>query len=131
MQDIVGLHDCLLMMINHIERQAEAGCKFSLDGLPAYNRAAYKLYINEFILGDNTNLAVLNDSKVAYINHSVLNIIWTRDPEFTEYTYQHIQNIIRKSTLVSDVAEKERNRFFNTMREKIENRRKAAHQYKR
>jgi len=58
-----------------------------------------------------------------------LNFIGTKDTAFTEYTYQHYQNIIRKSTLISDVGEKERSRFFNTMREKIHNRRKAVNNY--
>ena len=49
----------------------------------------------------------------------------TADKGFCDYTYQHIQNIIRKSTLISDVGEKERSRFFNTVREKINNRKAA------
>ncbi len=44
----------------------------------------------------------------------------TKDPVFTEYTYQHFQNIMRKSTLMSYVGEKERRKFFNSMREKVE-----------
>jgi hypothetical protein len=32
---------------------------------------------------------------------------------------------MRKSTLISNVGEKERTKFFNTMREKVENRIKS------
>ncbi len=39
---------------------------------------------------------ILNNTKVVYINHSALNIIMTKDPVFTEYTYQHAQNLIRR-----------------------------------
>ena len=74
----------------------------------------YKFYYNEFILGDNCMMAVLNNTKVVYINHSVLNIITTKDPVFTEYIYQHFQNIMRKSTLMSNVGEKERTKYFNS-----------------
>jgi hypothetical protein len=63
--------------------------------------------------------------KVVYINHTVLNILMTKDIGFTEYTYQHYLNIMRKSTLMSNVGEKERRRFFNAMREKVESRIKA------
>jgi hypothetical protein len=115
----------LLEMVDHIERQAEAGCKFPVNGKPTAASTSYKFYVNEFLLGDNSNLAILNDTKVVYINHSVLNIIMTKDPVFTEYIYQHSQNIIRKSTLMSYVGEKERRKFFNGMREKIESRIKA------
>ena len=131
-QDIVELYDSLEKMIEHIEKQAEAGFKFAAtaagDKRPVA-RAVYKLYINEFILGDNTICVMLNDTKVVYLNHTVLNWIMTRDTKFIEYTHQHCQNIIRRSSLISDVGEKERKRFFNAMREKIERRREAAANY--
>ncbi len=128
-QDIIGMYDCLEKTIDHIEMQAEAGYKFSLHARPGSYKTGYKLFVNEFILGDNTALAILNDTKVAYLNHSVLNIISTKDTSFTAYTYQHFQNIIRRSTLISNVGEKERSRFFNAMREKIAERKKAAAGY--
>jgi hypothetical protein len=115
----------LMAMIDHIEKQTEEGCKFAVNGKPTSTSASYKFYYNEFILGDNCNLAVLNNTKVVYINHSVLNIIMTKDPVFTEYIYQHFQNIMRKSTLMSNVGEKERRKFFNGLREKIELRMKS------
>ncbi len=126
-QDIIQLYNSFEKLIDHIEKQAEAGYKFSTEGKYANPKAGFKLFINEFILGDNSTLAILNDFKVAYLNHSVLNIIWTKDTYFTEHMYQHVQNILRKSTLISDVGEKERSRFFNGMREKIDERRKTIH----
>jgi BetR domain len=120
-----NIYNELSTMIDHIEKQTEAGCKFAVNGKPTSTSASYKFYYNEFILGDNCNLAVLNNTKVVYINHSVLNIIMTKDPVFTEYIYQHFQNIMRKSTLMSYVGEKERRRFFNGLHEKIESRIKA------
>jgi BetR domain len=119
-QYALGVYKNLLEMVDHVEKQAEAGCKFSVNGSPTPTSTPYKFYVNEFILGDNCNLAILNNTKVVYINHSVLNIIMTKDPVFTEYIYQHTQNIIRKSTLMSYVGEKERRKFFNGIREKIE-----------
>jgi hypothetical protein len=118
----VNLYKSLLSMLDHIEKQAEAGCKFAVDGKPIAGSVSYKFYVNEFLFGDNSNLAVLNNTKVVYLNHTVLNVIMTKDPVFTEYTYQHFQNIMRKSTLMSFVGEKERRKFFNGMREKVESR---------
>ncbi len=118
----LNIYKNMLEMVNHIEKQAEAGCKFPLGGKPNAASPSYKFYFNEFILGDNCNMAVLNNTKVVYINHSTLNIIMTKDPVFTEYIYQHLQNIMRKSTLMSLVGEKDRKKFFNRMREKIESR---------
>ena len=118
----LAVYKSLLDMVNHIEKQAEAGCKYSVGDKPTTTSASYKLYYNEFILGDNSNMLILNNAKVVYLNHTVLNIIMTKDPVFTEYTYQHLQNIIRKSTMLSFVGEKDRTKFFNMMREKVESR---------
>jgi hypothetical protein len=112
----------MLEMVNHIEKQAEAGCRFPMGGKPSAASVPFRFYYNEFMLGDNCTLAVLNNSKVVYLNHSVLNVVMTKDPVFTEYIYQHLQNIMHKSTLMSLVGEKERRRFFNSMREKVESR---------
>jgi hypothetical protein len=119
-QDVLRLYECLEKIIDHIEKQAEAGFKFPINGTPAQSKAGYKLFVNEFILGDNTVLAILNDTKIVYVNHSVLDIVWTKDTLFAEHTYQHFQNIIRKSMLISDVGERERSKFFNKMRERIQ-----------
>ena len=113
------VYQSLYDMINHIEKQAEAGCKFLEGGKPTTASASYRFYVNEFVLGDNSNLAVLDETKVVYINHTILNVIMTKDPVFAEYTYQHCQKIMRKSTLMSNAGEKERTRFFSSMRENI------------
>lgn len=128
-EDIINLYICLDKTIDHIEKQAEVGFKFSLNGEQSNLKTPYKIFVNEFILGDNTLCAILNDSKVAYLNHAVINFIVSRDTAFVEYSYKHFQNIIRKSTLISNTGEKERKRFFNIMHEKIEKRKKAVENY--
>ncbi|HVY75311.1 MAG TPA: hypothetical protein VG890_10800 [Puia sp.] len=128
-KDILALYDALDKTIIHIEQQAEAGYKFPLHSKQQGPKTPYRIYVNEFILGDNTLCAVLNDTKVAYVNHAVINYTFTKDTAFSEYTYKHFQNIIRKSTLISDTGEKERTRFFNSMHEKIEKRKQAAEHY--
>jgi hypothetical protein len=118
----LNIYKEMLEMVDHIEKQAEAGCKFQVGSKPNASSVSYRFYYNEFILGDNCNLAILNNTKAVYINHSVLSIMTTKDPVFTEYVHQHLQNIMRKSTLMSQVGEKDRRKYFNVMREKIESR---------
>ncbi|MBL0357822.1 MAG: hypothetical protein IPP72_13455 [Chitinophagaceae bacterium] len=43
---------------------------------------------------------------------------------FCDYTFKSLQNIIRKSTHISVVGEKERSMFFNTLRQEIYERKK-------
>src|SRR6185503_6012151 len=111
-QDIIAIYDCLQKTIDHLECQAEVGHKLAAGNSGNGKGATYKMYVNELILGDNTILTVLGDRKITYINHSVLNYLVTSDPGFCEYTYQNIRNLIKRSTLISEVGEKERKRFF-------------------
>jgi hypothetical protein len=131
-QEIVNLYDCLEKLVNHVERQAEHGYKFpACDGEAARPGAPLKLFLNEYVLGDNSSLAVLNNKlKIVYLNYSVLNSIRTTDANFVGYFEQCLQNHLRKSVLVSRVGEKERAVFFYDMRKEIQERRDAAGDYR-
>jgi len=123
-RDLASVYDALQKTIDHIEEQAEAGHKFSPHNRHS-GRAPLHLYINEFVLGDNSYFVHLDDRRLVLLNHSVLNTIRTTDAYFTRCTEEHYQNILRRSTPISGVGEKERNKFFNTLREKVEASRKG------
>lgn len=113
------LYDKLIDLIAHLEAQAEAGCKFAIGSSERPSKIDYHLYVNELILGDNTYLVELNGNKLVFINHSVLFFIGTADERFTGEIQTTIENMVRKSTLISDVGEKERARFFNKLKEEV------------
>lgn len=121
-EDILKVYDCLEKSVNHVELQAEAGHKIGQPEKASYKGAALNLYINDFILGDNTYLAIVNGKKMVFLAHTFLNYMHTKDVTFAEYTYEHFQNILHKSTLISVVGEKDRRKFFNRIREDIEKR---------
>ncbi len=106
-------------LIIHIEKQAEYGCKFPVGKAPKSNAAAYNMFVNELILGDNSFLIVTDAFKLAFISHSILDYMITRDEAFCNYRFASIQNLIKKSTSISVVGEKERVRFFNRLKDKI------------
>jgi hypothetical protein len=118
-EDIHLLYLSVFKLIDHIEKQAEYGLKFSVDGKPLANSATYNLFNNELILGDNTVMGVLNDRKITFLNHSVINFVGTMDDRFNMHMFDNFQNLIRKSTQLSSVGEKERTRFFNRIRDKL------------
>lgn len=124
-EDLRRIIDCLEQVINHLEIEAEEGYKFFPGDVKKVKRSTFKLFVNEFILGDNSIYVTMNGTEVAFLNHSVMNYLSTRDPVFTKYTGRHMNNLIRKSTLISEVGEKERARFFNLTREKINSRKNA------
>lgn len=118
-EDIARIYKALIQLVDHIEKQAELGVKFEIGATPQPNAAAYNLLNNELILGDNTVLADLGAFKVTFLNHSVINYLGTRDERFNSYLFDTFQNLIKKSTQISRVGEKERTRFFNRIRDKM------------
>ncbi len=118
-EDVDQLYKAVIQLINHLELQADLGLKFGIGEKPLSNAASYHLYNNELILGDNTVLAELDELKITFLNHSVINYIATKDVHFNEHMHDAIQNIIAKSTQLSRVGEKERTRFFNRIRDKV------------
>jgi ferric iron reductase protein FhuF len=122
--EILLLYESLEKMVDHIEAQAEVGYKFNNNN-KNIKGASVNIYVNEFIIGDNTVVALLNKKPITFLNHSFINISSTTDAVFSEYMYSYFQKLIRKSTLVSSVGEKQRNIFFTPIREKIELKKKA------
>ena len=117
--DIKLLYEKLEELVNHIERQAESGVKFLIGTEPLSNAAPYNMFVNELILGDNTFMAEIGGMRLTYLNHSVLYFVGTRDEQFNNEMVKNMNNLIKKSTQLSSIGEKERLRFFNRLRDKI------------
>ncbi len=120
--DIRTLYEKVEELVNHIERQAELGVKFSIDENPGPDAASYKMFVNEIVLGDNTVIAELGDMQVTFLNHSVLYFVETRDAHFNKAISIHMQNLIKRGTMISTSGEKERIKFFNRLRYHINER---------
>jgi hypothetical protein len=56
----------------------------------------------------------------------VINYIQTTDTAFIEYTFQTLNTLLKKSTLISEVGEQERENFFDCLRERIHDTLKLA-----
>ena len=117
--EIKLLYSKLEELINHIEKQAELGVRFNFGEEPGSNAAEYRMFINDLILGDNTIMLKLNDTPITFLNHSVLYFVATSDERFNKAMEYNMENLMKRSTLISAVGDKERTRFFNSMRDKI------------
>ena len=114
------IYEQLHKMIDHIESQAESGLKF-MPGEKANNQSApYNLYVNDFLTGDNSYLAIVEGNRISYLIHSYLNFLSTSDEMHTSYHYNFLKNIIHKSIIVSKSGEKLRSGFFYLIHEEIE-----------
>ncbi len=112
--------DDLKQLVLQVKKDAGLGYKTSLIHPSTEDKENYKLYYNEITIGDNTIFFDMGERKVANITHNVLNILTTSNPEFCNETHKVLLNIIKKSNLISVVSEKQRNKFFNGILQKIE-----------
>lgn len=117
--EIRFLYSRLLDLINHIEKQAELGVKFNFGEEPKSDAEQYRMFVNELVLGDNTIMVKLNDKPVTFLNHSVLYFVATQDERFNTAMEKNLENLMKRSTMISVVGDKERTRFFNRLRDMI------------
>jgi hypothetical protein len=122
--EIYVLYDDAEKLISHLEHQATEGYKFSVNDLKT-PLGKYQMYFNEILILEGNLLVTLDGTKTAFLIHNVLNFLLTTDVRFCDNMYEHIQNLKRKSTLISTVSERERSRFFKYLRQRIENRKQS------
>jgi hypothetical protein len=125
-QDIETVYDCLEKLVDHIETQVEHGYKFPPGKPEPENKVKYSVYINDFILGDNTIAVELDGEKMVFLNHNVINYIMTNNKEFINYTFETLKILLRKSMLISEISERDRQLFFHNLRERIHEKRKTT-----
>ena len=118
--DTINLYRCVLEVIDHLEKMADSGRKSALGQMPTDDCAEYKMYLNEIVLGDNTFMAELGDTKITYLNHSVMYFIGSVDKKFNDAMFKNLENLMKRSSLISVTGEKERRQFFNKLRKKVE-----------
>jgi hypothetical protein len=117
--DLLKIYESLEGLFTHLETQAELGYKFDSNDPERKPMARFYMYFNEVVIGDNSILAVLDGSKICFLTHTGFNFIMTRDLSFCENLYSYYQNLMRKSTLISSVSERERSKFFKVLRNRI------------
>jgi hypothetical protein len=116
---IALLYHQLQLLIEHIREQAEQGEKFLIGEQPKGNKNNYQLYYNEVYLGHNAILVETDGILTSFINHAVLNFMFTHDDSFCQYSKEAMVRNMKKSILISTVSEKERNQFFNKLMNNI------------
>jgi hypothetical protein len=123
-EDMILVIDSFQQMLDHLQSQAEKGVKFLPGSTDLGYKASIQFYVNELILGNNTILLDLNNQRISMMTYSVLNYLITRDNRFSEKAFSNFNTLLSRSALISKTGEKERNRFFNHLREKVDELRK-------
>jgi hypothetical protein len=115
-EDALRILDKIEQYLVHLRRQAEAGRKFFQE---EGTGAPFALYHNEVVLADNTVVVQAGERLVTYITHNGFNYLATANDRFSAVTHRWMQQLMRKSTLISNVSEKERQRFFSRLEHRV------------
>ncbi|MFH2142561.1 MAG: hypothetical protein ABIJ97_09075, partial [Bacteroidota bacterium] len=113
--------DCLKLELENIMKQAEKSTKFINDREMLINEGNFTLYHSEVEIGNNCILASVSDNRTVYLSHFTFNFISTTGKSFCDETEKWLNNLIRKSILISGVSEKQRYQFFSAAVKSVEN----------
>jgi len=122
--DIRVVYESLEETILHLKAQVETGCKFMPGESPASKKNNFDFFYNRVVLGDNTIMVVTDRVKACYLNYDILNYMVTRDERFCNDGYNYLKNLMKRSTLISQTGERQRNIFFGILLNKIADRKK-------
>ena len=119
-EDYMLLFEQLYQLIEHVEEQAKAGFKFRHGHKPEKSTDNYEVYLNEIFFLNNTIVAEADNLKEVYVVHESVNYLTTTNPQFCEETANWMQVQKKKSILLTNSSERERNKFFKKQFAKIE-----------
>lgn len=94
-----------------IFKQAGKGSKLGANNTHSVN---YKFYLSDIEIGNNCAYAVFDNEAAVYMGLLTFNTMVTNNKAFCNETDAWMAIIIRKSTLLSGVAEKQRYQFSKT-----------------
>jgi len=117
--DLETVINSFAQTLDHLELQAEKGVKFMPGSTDVSYRSSMQLYINEVVIGSNTILAEMVSSKMAFITYNVFSYLITKDTRFNDSAFNAFNNLVSRSTLISGTGEKDRQKFFKALREKV------------
>ncbi len=123
-KDVEVILDSFELTIKHLRMQAEKGVKFMPGDADIVHKATVQLYVNEIVIGSNTILVELDNTKLSIIPYNVFSYILTKDARFNDSMFNGFNTLKNRSTLISVTGEKERNRFFSFQQEKVNSLRK-------
>jgi hypothetical protein len=114
-KDAIETLEELRNMVNSIHQFAENETKTKPSNQPTFS-----LYNSDLVIGTNCIHVTLENATYSYISFNTLNSLTTTNKEFCEEIEHWTKNLIKKSTLISGVAEKQRFQFFSKANKAIE-----------
>lgn len=118
-EDALRICEELKLLFARVNKQAELNVQLDSKDKPACSENNYALYHSDVMIGNNCVMASMGGMKASYISYHTFNVMLTSNPGFCNETDLWLKNLIRKSNLISGVAEKQRYRFFKRVDESL------------
>ncbi len=78
------------------------------------------LYKNDLLIADNTIFFKMGNTRITFMPINTVNILTTTHEAFCKQTEDYLIHLAAKSILISTTGERDRNKFFNLMEDKIQ-----------
>jgi len=130
-EDALRVCAALSKEIDDIQQMAEFGTKLPYEAVPIDEGGGkedsektkdknFKLYISDIELTNNCVLVNIGSTQAVYLGHFSFSTMATKNENYCKKTEAWINNIMKKSTLISDVSEKQRFQFFQSVNRGID-----------
>lgn len=120
-EDAIKVCDSLAEVIKSIQKCAENSTKIVLTDKEQESIKNYELYYSDIEIINNCVLVKLEQTKAVYLSHFSFFTMSTMNDVYAEKTEQWLNVLIKRSLLLSGVAEKQRYQFFKRMFKQIDN----------
>lgn len=111
----VNIIERTIEMIETIEQAATHSNKANADKAPI----EYNLYLSNVSLTGILIYSEFDSQKIAVHSFNSINSLTTFHAGYTKEAETWIKNTIKKSSLISGIAERDRNQFFNAIKRKL------------
>ncbi len=121
------LLDELAKLVDHLEAMATVGkCYFANEGIPENieTKQNFKLLKTEITSPDNTVLIKTSERNWSFLFQNSLDYLMSKSKNFTERTEEWMDNLMKKSIIISVENERGRKKFFANMHKQINQMRK-------
>jgi hypothetical protein len=111
-EDALRVCNSLEEEISSIRCMAENSVKMLSENNKENISENYKLYSSDIEIANNCVLIELGNHKSVFLGHLTFYTLSTSNTEYGQKTASWLETLIKKSTLISGVSEKQRLRFF-------------------
>ncbi len=120
-EDALNICSLIREQVETLQKEAELTYKLGFNDEQILGEGSFKLYHSDIEIGNNTIFVNTGENKILYLTHNTMNKIVTVNRQFCDSTETWIENLKKKSNLISGVSEKQRYQFFNRIKSQLNN----------